>query len=253
MTLQSIFSAQTDRVSLTLNILTIRFFMIPRNSVILFQGDSITDAFRKPEEINEAYRMGNGYAFLIAARLLAERPGDHLRFENRGVSGNGLSQLAERWQRDCLDVQPDVLSILIGVNETISRFKRGPSLSEEDFEMRYCELLEQTRQVLPGIRLILCEPFLLNCGLVEDGWIEFMAARQQQVRDVARHFEAIFVPLQSVLDRALSEAPPEYWAYDGVHPTAAGHQLLAEAWLSAVANENLTVRNTMELNHESSA
>jgi lysophospholipase L1-like esterase len=207
--------------------------ILPGN-LVLFQGDSITDAFRKPEEICNAYRMGSGYALMVAAQLLAARPGDGLRFENRGVSGEGIQGLAKRWERDCLDLRPEVLSILVGINDAqVTLEKAGTSL--EDYETRYRELLVHTRTVLPAVRLVLCEPFVLQAGDVRADRLADVAERGAIVRRLALEFGAVLVPLQSVFAEALKIAPPDYWSFDGIHPNAQGHWLICEAWLSATA------------------
>lgn len=208
--------------------------MIEANDRILFIGDSITDAFRRPEEQNNAFQLGNGYAFLVASRLLFERPRDGLQFFNRGISGNGMSHLEARWDADCLALEPMLISILIGVNETLFHFNGGESISTEAFAARYTALLQRTRDALPNVRLMLLEPFLLVCGEVLPEWKDHMKSCQEVVRVCARNFEATFVPLQDAFDVACQDAPPEYWAYDGIHATAAGFELIARQWLSAL-------------------
>ena len=207
--------------------------MIQANDRILFIGDSITDAFRRPEELNNAFQLGNGYAFLIASRLLFERPRDGLQFFNRGICGHGLGHLEERWETDCLALRPTLISILIGVNETLFHFNGGESIGTEVFAARYTALLQRTRDALPNARLMLLEPFLLACGQVQPEWKDHMKSRQEAVRVCARNFETTFVPLQDAFDVASQDAPPEYWAYDGIHATAAGFELIARQWLAA--------------------
>lgn len=208
---------------------------IQSNDLILFQGDSITNAFRKPEEICNAYQMGAGYAMIVAGRLLAERPGDGLRFENRGVCGEGINCLQKRWQSDCLELRPDVLSILVGVNDVRVTLEK-PSTSLEEYEQSYRELLKQTRAALPKVRLVLCEPFALRVGDVRKDRMADIAARGEVVRRFASEFGAAFVPLQTVFADALRHAPADYWSFDGIHPNAQGHWLIAEAWIKAVTS-----------------
>lgn len=202
--------------------------------IVLFQGDSITDAFRKPEEINNAYRLGNGYVLMVAAKLLYTRPDDQFEFQNRGISGQRLSALAARWQTDTLDLAPSVVSLLIGINDTMAQAAGNTSVSPAQYEHDYRDLLKRTRDALPGVRLILCEPFALPCGMVTEQWFEPLRHRQQAVRELAKEFDAVFVSLQGVFDAAARRVTPEYWMYDGVHPTAPGHYLLARTWLEAV-------------------
>lgn len=207
---------------------------IQRGELVLFQGDSITNAWRRPEEINNAAQLGAGYALMIAARLWTERPADDLRFENRGVSGEGIAELLARWDEDCLQLRPDVVSILIGVNDTIRRFTGRSNLSTNEFERTYRLLLERTRDALPQVRFVMCEPFALPCGMANDEWRRDIADQQEIVRKLAREFDAVFVPFQASFDEAAQRAPPEFWSYDGVHATAPGFELMARSWLQAV-------------------
>lgn len=204
------------------------------NDLILFQGDSITDAFRKPEEVGSSYRLGAGWAMMVAARLHAEHPELNLRFENRGVSGNGLRHLHERWDADTLALRPDVLSLLIGVNETYACKGHGESRPLDEFEASFRQLLDRTRQALPRIRLIICEPFLLEVGGVKPDWLFDMRRRQAVVRAVARDYGAVFVPLQEAFEKAAARTGPAYWLFDGIHPHAAGQWLIMQKWLSAI-------------------
>lgn len=204
------------------------------NDLVLFQGDSITDAYRKPDEVGTSYRLGAGWAMMAAAQLHAEHPGMNLRFENRGVSGNGLRHLHERWDTDCLALRPDVLSLLIGVNETYASKALGESRPLDEFEAGYRRLLDRTRQALPQIRLIVCEPFLLAVGDVKADWLADMRERQAVVHSVAQDYRAAFVPLQEPLDKAAARTGPAYWLFDGIHPHAAGQWLIMQEWLRAV-------------------
>ena len=202
---------------------------------ILFQGDSITDAFRKPDEINNAYQLGAGYVLLIAAELLAARPRDGLLFFNRGISGNRVADLRARWQVDCLDLEPSVLNLLVGVNDTALQVAGVAGSSVAEYADQYRQLLEQTRRARPSVRFILCEPFLLRAGKVTEDWVRDLAARRAVVKDLAREYHAVFVPFQAAFDQAATQAPAVYWSYDGVHPTAAGFGLMARVWLDTLA------------------
>jgi lysophospholipase L1-like esterase len=205
---------------------------------ILFQGDSITDAFRKPEEINPAFQLGNGYAFLVAARLGARHPERRFEFINRGISGHGVQDLEKRWQVDSLDHQPDLLSLLIGVN-TIIRRQNGWNDPDAEALACYRRLLEQMRAQNPRIRFLLMEPFLLEAGDVTLAWKTAFKPIQEGMAVIAREFDAPFIPLQSLFDKALTLAPAAYWAYDGIHATHAGFQLIADSWLETVERHQL--------------
>lgn len=196
---------------------------------LLFQGDSITDAFRDPLELNPAFQLGNGYVFLIAAELALQHPG---KFDclNRGISGNGVQDLSRRWRTDTLALRPDILSILIGVNETIRFFHNEPTLPPDDFASCYLNLIDQTKNSYPEIDIVIIEPFMLKTGMVTADWVEHFSVRQKLVRSIALERNLVFVETQSAFDNYCRQAPPPYWAYDGIHPTQAGFAVLAKLW-----------------------
>ena len=207
-------------------------------SLILFQGDSITDASRdrRGEDGPDAgAHLGAGYVAMVAGRLLADRPAAGLRVRNLGVSGNRIVDLAARAQEQVWNLRPDVLSILIGVNDTMHGFRRQAGVDLPRFERTYRHLLADTRERLPRVRLVLCEPFVLPCGVVGPGWREEVDARRAIVRALAGEFAATLVAFQELFDAACRQAPAEYWAHDGIHPTPAGHQRMADAWLAATS------------------
>lgn len=213
--------------------------MILPGQTVLFQGDSITDSGRNREESSGPgiWALGNGYAKLAAAHLLAARPSDGLAFLNRGISGNRVVDLYARILADTINLKPDVLSVLIGVNDTWHRFRGNNGVAVPKFERVFRDYLTEARAALPGIRFVLCEPFVLGCGHVTSEWVGEMDARRAVVRRLASEFGAVFVPFQEMFDAAVQEAPPEYWAPDGVHPSAPGHHRMARAWLEAVGGE----------------
>jgi len=213
--------------------------MIEPGGVVLFQGDSITDAGRdrkRQDNANDARAMGRGYALLAAAQLLAERRDTELKIYNRGNSGNKVFQLANRWDKDCLALKPDVVSILIGVNDIWHKLGGRYDGTVEVYERDYRTLLERTRRELPKVKLVVCEPFVLRCGAVNDTWFPEFDSYRAAAKNVAKAFDAVFVPFQTVFDKAIQDTPPAYWAGDGVHPSMAGAQLMAQAWLTAVSN-----------------
>jgi lysophospholipase L1-like esterase len=206
-----------------------------KGKVVLFQGDSITDAGRNRDtkDPNTAGALGNGYPLLIAAAVLAARPASGLAFFNRGISGNKVPDLQARWTADTIDVQPDVLSILIGVNDFWHKLDHGYNGTVQDYEQQYTALLDETRKALPHVHLIVLEPFVLRTGAVDARWFPEFDQRRAAAARVARQLKATFVALQSVFDRHTRLAPPAYWAADGVHPTPAGHAVIAEEWRRA--------------------
>ncbi|MEZ6070724.1 MAG: SGNH/GDSL hydrolase family protein [Pirellulales bacterium] len=213
--------------------------LIAPGDVVLFQGDSITDAGRSREDAGEPNRqtaLGNGYAWLAASQLLVDRPDDELVIYNRGISGNKVFQLADRWQADCLDLKPDVLSILIGVNDIWHTIEGKYDGTVKIYATDYRALLERTRQALPDVKLVICEPFLLRCGAVDERFFPAFDEYRATSREMAESFDAVFVPFQAMFDRAVAYAPPKQWAGDGVHPSASGAALMAHNWLAAVGD-----------------
>jgi lysophospholipase L1-like esterase len=203
--------------------------------VVLFQGDSVTACGRDraAAEPNTAGALGTGYPLLVAPAALAAHPDRGLRFYNRGVSGNKVPDLQQRWDVDTLELQPDVLTILIGVNDFWHTLGNGYTGTVQDYEDQYTALLEQTRQALPNVRLIVLEPFVLRCGAVDDRWFPEFDARRAAAARVAARARASFVALQADFDQRARAVPPQYWAVDGVHPTPAGHAVIAERWRRA--------------------
>ncbi len=207
--------------------------------VILFQGDSITDAGRDKKDFadraNNARQLGNGYPFVIGGELLRDYPTKELKIFNRGISGNKVPNLQERWQKDCLDLKPAMLSILIGVNDIWHKMNGRYDGTVDDYRTGFTELVESTRKELPNIRLVICEPFALRCGAVKDSWFPEFDERRKVAAEVASAAEAIWVPFQEMFDTAIaSGTEATVWAADGVHPTMAGHVLMAETWRQCV-------------------
>ncbi|HPC96182.1 MAG TPA: SGNH/GDSL hydrolase family protein [Sedimentisphaerales bacterium] len=211
--------------------------LIRSGDVVLFQGDSITDAGRDRQReghANDVRALGTGYALLAAAALLANHPEAKLTIYNRGISGHKVFQLAERWDKDCLALKPDIVSILIGVNDIWHRLDGRYDGTVEHYERDYRALLERTKRELPGVRLVICEPFVLRCGAVNEKWFPDFDGYRAAAKRVASAFDAVFIPFQTMFDEAVRTTTPAYWAGDGVHPTLAGASLMAQTWLQAV-------------------
>jgi lysophospholipase L1-like esterase len=226
--------------------------MLESGQRIVFQGDSITDAgrMRAAAAPNSPELLGQGYAGLCAWRLLADYPGLGLEIHNRGVSGNRVPDLDARWQHDCLALKPHLLSVLIGVNDLWHRLEGRAGGSIREYEQQYRTLVERTREALPDVRLVLCEPFTLRCGVVNRRWFPEFDELRAAAERVAVACGAIWVPFQSVFDDAVNAGTdPSYWAGDGVHPTPWGHQLLADAWLDCIGARTRTVRRRSSVPH----
>ena len=201
---------------------------------ILFQGDSITDCRRDREaEVNMPWHLGYGYANMISSRLLLNDPGAEYRCINRGISGNRVVDLYARWKVDALNFRPDVISILIGVNDVWHEFSSQNGVENDRFEEVYRMLLNWTKQVLPDVKLLIMEPFALLSDVVDEAFLAEVKERAKVAAKLASEFNAVYLPLQDKLDAAAQIAPNSYWLFDGVHPTAAGNQLIADAWLAA--------------------
>ena len=197
---------------------------------ILFQGDSITDGNRGRNE-DPNHILGHGYVFIIAAKYGAAFPDLKLTFINRGTTANTVVDLQKRWKADTLDLNPDILSLLAGANDTYQK------LPMDQFEKVYDRLLADMRARHPGVKLVLGEPFALPVGDRAKTWATWGEnTRQQQavVARLAQKYGAALVRYQQVFDEAQKHAPAEYWIWDGVHPTYAGHQLMADEWVRTV-------------------
>ncbi|MEQ8338158.1 MAG: SGNH/GDSL hydrolase family protein [Cyclobacteriaceae bacterium] len=211
---------------------------LPDSLSVVFQGDSITDAGRskESERANDFNNMGRGYAMLACAELVGGFPRTSWQLYNRGISGNKVPQLDARWQKDCLDMQPDVVSILIGVNDYWHTFthdyKGTPSSYEKDFDA----LLTRTKNDRPGVKLIIGEPFALKEGSaikkIEKWYPEFYEY-QKAAKSVSDKHGAAWIPYQKIFDEACDTTSYAHWSGDGVHPSFAGAHLMAKSWMEA--------------------
>jgi lysophospholipase L1-like esterase len=213
-------------------------YSLSKGDIILFQGDSITDAgrSRRDEAVpNSQSAFGTGYALFTASTILANNPDKELKLYNRGISGNKVYQLAERWEKDCLELKPNIISILIGVNDFWHTKTGGYAGTIETYTTDYQNLILRTKKALPGIKIIILEPFIIHGGTaLDDTWEKAFAPYRTAAKKIATDNNLFFVPLQTVFNEALKQAPAAYWGRDGVHPSMAGAQLMAQAWLKAV-------------------
>jgi acyl-CoA thioesterase I len=203
--------------------------IIQDGSVVLFQGDSITDAGRSREDDND---LGSGYPALTAAWFAALHPGTNVRFINRGISGNRAGDLRTRWQADCLDLKPDLVSILIGINDTWRRYDSQDPTSVETYQDNFRAILRQTAQ--SGAQILILEPFLLPVPEDRKTWRVDLDPKIQAARELAREFNSSYIALDGLFAQASVRRDPAFWLPDGVHPSLAGHALIAQAWLQTV-------------------
>ena len=208
-----------------------------KGSLVLFQGDSITECGRRKEfdEVLFNTGLGEGYAQMIASELLCSKPLEDIRFLNRGISGNRIVDLYARWKVDALNHEPRVLSLLVGVNDVVHGPIYGNGVEPDRFNSFYRMLMDWTLEALPDVSLILMEPFILSLGIVEPQWEEQVAERAECVRGISRDYNTVFVPLQQLFTERREAPSADFWLSDGIHPTLAGHRLIAEQWLKAAA------------------
>ncbi len=200
-------------------------------SLVLFQGDSITDAGRLRDLHDD---MGRGYALMAAGSIGSRFAEKGIGFLNRGVSGNTLADMTARWDSDCLALKPNWVSVLIGINDAWRWAGGGDKVTTEDYESGYRSLLQQARDKCDA-RFIICEPFLLSsCAEDYDRYRSDLDPKIQVCRKLALEFDALLVPFDGEFARAACRRDPAYWAPDGVHPTPAAFDLMARCWLQTV-------------------
>jgi len=198
---------------------------------ILFIGDSITDCGRYKDQQTS---LGQGYALMVAGELSYKHPRQEFTFINKGISGNKITDLLARWKRDCINLQPDLISILVGINDVWHEIGRKDGVSAERFEQLYDIILDEARTNLPGAKIVLCEPFVLKADYISDDFHIFepeVAKRQLAVKRLAGKYNCVLVPLQDAFNKVCETAPVSHWLSDGVHPTPAGNMLIAQEWI----------------------
>ena len=209
------------------------------SKVVLFQGDSITDCGRNALS---SHFTGYGYANKVIGALGAAEPYQYT-FYNRGISGNRIVDVYARIKEDIINLKPDYMSLLIGVNDVWHEYSRQNGVDAEKFEKIYNMLIEEVKAALPNIKIMLLEPFTLPGSASEDTpetpnrWEYFrkeVDLRRAAVKRVAEKQGLLFVPLQDMFSKVNADAPTnDYWLKDGVHPSSAGHELIKNEWLKA--------------------
>ncbi|NLN81175.1 MAG: SGNH/GDSL hydrolase family protein [Clostridiales bacterium] len=204
--------------------------MFKKNSVVLFQGDSITDANRNYEDENS---WGFGYVNMIASRLSAVYPELNIRYINKGICGHRVIDLKERWKRDCIDLSPDYLSIMIGINDTLRRYDSNLITSAEEFKANYRDILLDVKNNT-NAKIIICEPFIIPVSEEKKMWREDLEPKINAVRELAIEFADVFIPLDGIFAAACCKREPTFWSLDGIHPIQNGSALITEEWINAV-------------------
>jgi lysophospholipase L1-like esterase len=200
------------------------------HAVVVFQGDGTTDHGRDRDNPND---LGGGYALMTAGWFSALYPQKRVTFYNRGTAGARVKDLVERWDADCLDLSPTWVSILIGVNNTRRRFDQNDPTTMLSFEHDYRILLDRTLSK-PAVKIITMEPFMLVLNDQQVAMRLDLDEKIEVVRRLAREFDTIHIPLDSIFAEAATLREAEYWLYDGVLLTNAGAALIAQSWLKVV-------------------
>lgn len=197
--------------------------------IVLFQGDSITDCGRDRSDMTS---LGDGYANIIARLYRTLFPEAKVNFINKGISGNRVKDLMDRYEEDFCSIKPDYLSILIGVNDTWRRYDSNDPTDSEEFERTYRELLTKIHRDLPDCKLIMIEPFLLNSLPDRASWREDLDPKIHVIRKLAKEYADYYIPMDGIYAKAeVEEYTCEQLAPDGVHPSAIGHRMIAEEYL----------------------
>lgn len=211
---------------------------LKEGATVLLQGDSITDAGRKKDNLepNNKDALGKGYASLIAYHLLTAHKDKNLKLYNRGISGHKVPDLDGRWDRDCIDLKPDVLSIMIGVNDYWHTVAFGSKYKGtiESYGEGLKALLGRTKDALPDVQLVICEPFVVRAadGSTRKDWFPEFDERRAKAKEAADSVEAVWVPFQTMFDDAVAAGTPnKHWSGDAIHVNGNGAALMAMRWL----------------------
>jgi len=205
---------------------------LKENDHVLFYGDSITDCGRNRESTGDD-RLGGGYVNLCHSLLQARFPDLKLTVSNKGVSGNRIYDLEKRLSEDVLVLKPTVISFLIGINDTWRRYDGHQVSAIPEFADSFRRILFTLKKEL-RTRFVVCEPFLLPVPEDRVKWREDLDPRIQAIRALAVEFGALYLPLDGLFAQAATRRPMDFWLPDGVHPSAAGHGLIADAWVNLI-------------------
>lgn len=206
-------------------------------SRLLFQGDSITDMKWGRNQKDRNHYLGHSYVYLIAARLGVDLPEARLDIYNRGMSGHKVGDLRGRWRKDAIEMTPDLLSILVGVND-VGRNLDGVDVASWESDYRF--ILDASRAANPDLRIVLLDPFVVASGRLSDvdkfkPWRDQIERLIPIVDQLVNDYDAVQVKTQEVFDQASKTVSPEQWIWDGVHPLPQGHELIARHWLENVS------------------
>ena len=206
---------------------------------ILFFGDSITDMRRDREALaSTCFSYGVGYPLLVTSELSKINPLKH-KVINKGISGNRVVDLYARIKADVWNFQPDLISILIGVNDVWHEISHKNGVELDRFEKVYSAVIEDTKKTLPNVKMVLLEPFVLKGTATEEKYDEFLMVKEyaKVVKKLAKKYGLYFIPLQEKFDKMSEQYGAEIFLYDGVHPDVAGATLISNAWLEFFRKE----------------
>jgi lysophospholipase L1-like esterase len=205
--------------------------MFQDGQVVLFQGDSITDCGRERSDMTS---LGSGYASVISKMYGLLFPDTKVTFVNKGISGNRIADIVARYEEDVKAINPDIISVLIGINDTWRRYDSNDPVSAQDFEKSYRELLTRVKKDFPNCRIMIMEPFLLYSLPDRAQWREDLDPKIQVARNLAKEFADYYLPLDGIFAKAeVEQYTCHQLAADGVHPSALGHGIIAEEYLKA--------------------
>ena len=198
---------------------------------ILFQGDSVTDAGR---DRSQSADMGEGYPRYASAMIQDSYPDTEFEFVNLGISGNRTEHLMARLESDFIEVQPDIVSIMIGINDVWHHYSHGIETTDEQFEKNYRAVLDAVKS-RTNARILMIQPFLLETvDPAKQVLCEELARKQQIISRLVEEYADVYLPLDEVLHTEADEEPA-YYSADGVHPTPDGACCIGEVYLRAVA------------------
>ena len=190
---------------------------------ILFQGDSITDAGR---DRNDMHNLGAGYPYYAAKYLCENYPDMDFEFINLGISGDQTKDLVKRIQSDFIDIQPDIVSIMIGVNDTWHAAESRNWIPNEIYENNYRFILEKIKSET-GAKIIIIEQFLLPAE-DKDFFRVDLDPKIDITRKLAREYADVYIPLDGLFAKALLQHDSLHWSADGVHPNANGSDFIGK-------------------------
>ena len=198
---------------------------------ILLTGDSITDMNRHRDADFTTFSYGSSYPFILQGKIGKEFP-EKFQIINRGISGNRITDLYARIKADCWNLQPDFISILIGINDIWHELDFQNGVDAERFDRFYRMFIEDTKKVLPNVKFLLLEPFVLRAAAIEKQFevLNQIRDRAKIIKKIAEDLGCYFLPLQDKMDEYAEKYGSEYVLFDGVHPSVVGAQIIADEW-----------------------